>query len=117
MLVQEYLDRDLFEEIDDSSSEMESLLNFIRKNAVPLTSEQIQGIFLLREFGMGDIADFANGMRSNLASKQDYLSIVNSITLGDRIKGNAKLANIVKAQVTSASGQLPELDLKKMKNK
>lgn len=119
MTVQDFLDRELFsldDDLDSCSGEMEALLNFVRKNAVPLSSEQIKGIFLLREFGMGDIADFVNGMRSNLASKQDYLSFVNSITLGDRIRGNAKLANILKAQVTSASNQLPQLELQRIKN-
>lgn len=118
MSVQDFLDRELFvEDTECVSGEMESLLKFIKINAVPLTSEQVKCIFLLREFGMSDISDYVNGMRSNLASKKDYLSLVNSITLGDRIKGNAKLANIVKAQVTSATGQIPNLELQRMKNK
>lgn len=116
MLVQDFLNRELFEEVDDTSGEMESLLAFMKSNAIPLTSTQVKAIFLLREFGMEDIGLYVNAMRSNMASKKDYLSVVNSITLGDRIKGNAKLANIVKAQVTSASNQIPQLELQKMKN-
>lgn len=115
MLVQDFLDRELFEEVDDFSSEMVSLLDFMRKSSVPLTEDQVKAIFLLREFGMADIGDYVNGMRSNLANKKDYIDVVNSVTLGDRIKGNAKLANIVKAQVASASNQIPALEFEKMR--
>lgn len=114
MNVSEYFSSELFEDDNSSSNfEMENLLNFMRVNAVPLTAEQARGIFLLSEFGMSDLGNYVNAMRANLSSRSDYLKLVNTITLGDRIKGNAKLASIVKAQVTSASAQVPQFDFPK----
>lgn len=95
--LQEFLSRDLYDNDLNSDYELESLLNFIRLNTVPFSSDQIKAIFLLNEFGLGDIGRYLNAMRGHMVVKKDYLAFVDSLTLGNRVKGTAKLEQILKS--------------------
>lgn len=95
--LQEFLFRDLYDDDTNSNYELESLLNFIRLNTVVLSVEQIKAMFLLNEFGLGDICTYVNAMRGHMVSRKDYLCFVDSLTLGNRVKGTAKLEQILKS--------------------
>lgn len=110
--VQDYLTKNLMEDIDDSqNNDMLDLLEFTKNNGVPLTDSQVKGMFLLNELGMSDIANFALSIRPELTPTKKYFKLVDKITLADRIKGNAKLSNLMKAQVASGSAQVPSSEL------
>lgn len=100
--LQEFLSRDLYDNDLNSDYELESLLNFIRLNTVPFSSDQIKAIFLLNEFGLGDIGRYLNAMRGHMVVKKDYLAFVDSLTLGNRVKGTAKLEQILKSTNSNA---------------
>ena len=95
--LQDFLYRDIFDDNINSTYELESLLNFVRLNTVPFSVEQIKAIFLLNEFGFSDICSYVNAMRGHMVVKKDYLSFVDSLTLGNRVKGTAKLEQILKS--------------------
>lgn len=107
--VQDLMMQDLFEEIDDTPgrNDMLDVLQFMRQAGVPLTGDQVQATFLLNEMGLGDIAVFMNGMKPHVTPRKTYFDTINKITLADRIKGNAKLSGLVKAQVASPNGVMP----------
>jgi len=95
--LQDFLFRDLYEDDTNTGYELESLLNFIRLNTVPLSSDQVKAIFLLNEFGLSDVAGYVNAVRGHMVGRRDYLSFVDSLTLGSRIKGTAKLDQVLKS--------------------
>lgn len=101
--VQNLIDRDLFESGDVAGNDMLEILDFYRNNGVPLTTEQVEALFLLREMGLNDIAVFASAIRPMLTPVKMYHEAINKITMADRIKGTAKLDKILKAQVASPS--------------
>lgn len=105
MNVSDFLEKDLFDSVSEQVYELESLLNFVFKNGVSLSNEQIKAIFLLREFDCGDIANFVFNARSFCSSNRDFLSIIDSVTMGDRIKGTAKLVDILKSSVSAPSSR------------
>lgn len=106
--------QDLMEEdqAPKEPNEMLELLVFYRDNGVPLTEEQVKAMFLLNEHGLGDIAIFANSARPQLTKPKKFMELINKITLADRIKGNAKLSNLLKANVASTSGQVAPVNPK-----
>ncbi|MBK5491717.1 hypothetical protein JFU02_01735, partial [Bacillus sp. TH13] len=67
-------------------------------------------MFLMREMGVGDIAKFMVDMKPKVTPFQRFFELINKITLADRIKGNAKLSGLIKAQVASANGVMPEMN-------
>jgi hypothetical protein len=89
--------------LNSSSNETVEILEFIKKNGVPLTDHQVRAVFMLNELELGDIADFALSVRPLLTSTKKYFEIVNKLTLADRIKGNAKLSSILKANANPAN--------------
>lgn len=103
MTVQDYLQREL---MDTSSDDNETLqmLEFFKHNGIPLTDHQIAGTFLLNEFGLGDLANYVINARQMAVPTRKYYELINKITLADRIKGNAKLAGILKANANPANG-------------
>lgn len=101
--VQDVLIEELLEVNDDN--EMIQVLDFFRKNGVPLTQDQARGIFLLNEMGLSDIALFAQTVRSQMAPVNHYFKMTDKLTLADRIKGNAKLGNLLKANANPANQQ------------
>ncbi len=110
--VQEVMISDFYEEDTEEveNNEMLELLNFMQQNGVPLKSEQVQAMFLMQEMGVGDIARFMVDMKPKVTPFQRFFELINKITLADRIKGNAKLSGLIKAQVASANGVMPEMN-------
>jgi len=110
--VQEVMVSDFYEEENEEveNNEMLELLYFMQQNGVPLKSEQVQAMFLMQEMGVGDIAKFMVDMKPKVTPFQRFFELINKITLADRIKGNAKLSGLIKAQVASANGVMPEMN-------
>lgn len=99
--VQDTLIEDLLESSDDN--EMLQALGFMRDNGVPLTKHQAIGSFMLKEYGLSDIADFVNKIRVRMTPVSLFFKLVDKFTLADRIKGNAKLSNLLKANANPAN--------------
>ncbi|MDH2890410.1 hypothetical protein MX160_20915 [Bacillus cytotoxicus] len=110
--VQEVMLSDFYEEDKEEveNNEMLELLYFMQQNGVPLKNEQVQAMFLMQEMGVGDIAKFMVDMKPKVTPFQRFFELINKITLADRIKGNAKLSGLIKAQVASANGVMPEMN-------
>lgn len=110
--VQEVMISDFYEEDTEEveNNEMLELLHFMQQNGVPLKNEQVQAMFLMQEMGVGDIAKFMVDMKPKVTPFQRFFELINKITLADRIKGNAKLSGLIKAQVASANGVMPEMN-------
>ncbi|HHK5616466.1 TPA: hypothetical protein ACQUNC_005437 [Bacillus paranthracis] len=110
--VQEVMMSDFYEEDEEdvNNNEMLELLHFMQQNGVPLKNEQVQAMFLMQEMGVGDIAKFMVDMKPKVTPFQRFFELINKITLADRIKGNAKLSGLIKAQVASANGVMPEMN-------
>lgn len=105
--VQSIIEQDIFEDDKNSNNDMLELLHFTKNNSVSLTEDQVKAIFLLNEFGLSDIGEFANGVRPLLTPQKSYFDLINKITLADRIKGTAKLDKILKAQVANPNNSMP----------
>lgn len=99
--VQEIMIEDLLETNDDN--EMIQVLDFVKKNGVPLTRSQAIGSFMLQEFGLDDIAGFVQTIRMQMTPTDKYFRMTDKLTLADRIKGNAKLSNLLKANANPAN--------------
>lgn len=110
--VQEVMMSDFYEEDNEEveNNEMLELLCFIQQNGVSLKNEQVEAMFLMQEMGVGDIAKFMVDMKPKVTPVQRFFELINKITLADRIKGNAKLSGLIKAQVASANGVMPEMN-------
>lgn|GEM_PF-4669226 len=110
--VQEVMMSDFYEEDEEEveNNEMLELLCFIQQNGVSLKNEQVEAMFLMQEMGVGDIAKFMVDMKPKVTPFQRFFELINKITLADRIKGNAKLSGLIKAQVASANGVMPEMN-------
>lgn len=100
---QEFMIEDLLESKDDN--DMIQVLDFVRKHGVPLTQDQARASFLLDEMGLSDIALFAQTMRTQMTPVNRYYKMTDKLTLADRIKGNAKLGNLLKANANPANQQ------------
>lgn len=108
--VQETMIEEFYEDEEEvNNNEMLELLHFMQQNGVPLKNEQVKAMFLMQEMGVGDIAKFMVDMKPKVTPFQRFFELINKITLADRIKGNAKLSGLVKAQVASANGVMPEM--------
>ena len=110
--VQEVMISDFYEENNEEveNNEMLELLYFMQQNGVPLKNEHVKAMFLMQEMGVGDIAKFMVDMKPKVTPFQRFFELINKITLADRIKGNAKLSGLIKAQVASANGVMPEMN-------
>lgn len=91
-------------------NEMLELLEFYRANGVPLTQDQVKSMFLMKENGLEDIAVFVASVRPHMTKPSKFMDLINKITLADRIKGNAKLSNLLKANVASTSAQTAQVN-------
>lgn len=110
--VQDFMMKDIFEDQEDKkNNELLELLEFTKNNGVPLTDDQVKGFFLLTEMGFNDIANYALSIRPEITTSKKFFKLIDKITLADRIKGNAKLSNLIKAQVSSPSNSLPTADM------
>ncbi|HDR4573541.1 TPA: hypothetical protein QCQ70_004365 [Bacillus cytotoxicus] len=106
LMIEDYYEKD---EEDTNDNEMLELLHFMRQNGVPLKNEQVEATFLLQEFGLSDIPRFMMNAKPKVTPFKRFFELINKITLADRIKGNAKLSGLIKAQVASANGVMPEM--------
>lgn len=107
--VQDILIQDFLESADDANSnEMVQILEFTRDNATPLTTDQLKGFLLLRENGLGDLADYAFSMKKTVTPARLFFEMVSKITMADRIKGTAKLSHLMKASANPAASLKPE---------
>ncbi|MDY8049654.1 hypothetical protein UY416_25525 [Paenibacillus polymyxa] len=84
-------------------NEMMQILDFVKKNGVPLTQDQVIGTLLLNEMGLGDLAGFVQVNRTIMTPVSRYFKMTDKLTLADRIKGNAKLGNLLKANANPAN--------------
>jgi hypothetical protein len=102
--VQDLMIKDLLEvHEDEKQNETVEILEFFRQNGTPLTSDQVSAFLLLNEFGLGDIANYANNIRPMMTTERHYFRAIDKLTLADRIKGNAKLSSILKANANPAN--------------
>jgi hypothetical protein len=105
--VQDLIQREIFEESQNSNNEMLELIEHVQRNGISLTDDQIKAWFLLKENGLEDIAMYMNAVRPMATPVKLIFDLINKITMADRIKGTAKLDKILKAQVASPSGVMP----------
>lgn len=111
--VQDLFISDLLHVDDDSgSNETVELMEFMRKNATPLTRDQITAMLLLRESGLDDLANYMNAIRPMTVKPNVYYDMINKLTLADKIKGNAKLSHLLKANANPVSTGLRPEDVK-----
>jgi hypothetical protein len=92
--------------LSTAGTDMRDVLEFMRKNGVPLTAKQVQGLTLLTmisdEFNdFEDLQQHIIKFRPEMTSTKKYFETINKITLGDRIKGHAKLGNLLKASTNA----------------
>ena len=106
MSVQDLMTKELLQD-DTDNNEMVELLEFIRFNGVPLTGDQAKAMFILKENGMMDLANYVHNIRQHMTPSKKFFDFVNKLTLADRIKGNAKLSGILKANANPANGAMP----------
>lgn len=100
---QEFMIEDLLESSDDN--DMLQVLNFVKQNGVPMTQDQARATFLLNEMGLHDLASFVTAVRPSMTPVSRYFRMTDKLTLADRIKGNAKLGNLLKANANPANQQ------------
>lgn len=99
--VQSLLNKMMLEQKNDDNETLQ-ILEFIRDNGVPITSDQAKAMFLLHEYGMPDIANYVLNVRTTMTPVKKFFEMVNKLTLADRIKGNAKLGNVLKMEKNPA---------------
>ncbi|MCM3738526.1 hypothetical protein M3215_22800 [Bacillus cytotoxicus] len=98
MTVQDMLTKDILEEdIANDTIETVQLFQFMKHNAVPLTKRQQQGMLILNENGLHDLSLYVAGMKEEVLPLSEYHKTLEKLTLADRIKGNAKLSHLLKA--------------------
>ena len=110
--VQDLLIGDLLHIADDAGkNETVEILEFMRDYSVPLTENQFVAMLMLQENDLTDIANFAYNGRRLVAPKRTYFDLISKLTLADRIRGNAKLSHLLKANANPANGALSAKDL------
>ncbi len=115
--VQDFLTKDLLEVYEDNNKTNETveLMSFMRDNAVPINPNQLKAYFLLKENGLDDIANFSYNARRVVTPFKWFKTILNSLTMADRIRGNAKLSHLLKANANPANSGLKAEDLQAQK--
>lgn len=110
--VQDIMISELLEDEQENKQQNEllELLHFTKQNGVPLKDEQVRAMFYLNEMGLGDLAQFANAVRPELTPTKKFFKLIDKITLADRIKGNVKLSNLLKAQAATPSQNMPSVN-------
>lgn len=111
--VQDLLIGDLLHvpELDEGKNETVEILEFMRDYSVSLTESQLAAFLMLEENGLTDIANMAYNARKLVTPKRTYFDLVSKLTLADRIKGNAKLSHLLKANANPAASALSPKDL------
>lgn len=91
---------------EEGKNETVEVLGFMRDNSVPLTEQQLIGMLILQENGLTDIANMAFNAKKLVTPKRTFFDLISKLTLADRIRGNAKLSHLLKANANPASGAL-----------
>lgn len=92
------LTKDILEEEGSNETiETVQLFQFMKKHAVPLTKKQQMAMLLLNENGLSDISLYIAGMKEEVLPLSEYHKTLEKLTLADRIRGNAKLSHLLKA--------------------
>ncbi|MNN89517.1 hypothetical protein D3C81_2073440 [compost metagenome] len=81
---------------------MLQILEFVRDNGVPLTPQQARGVMILNMYDLPDLANYFLNVRKIMTPFKLFKQMTEKLTLADRIKGNAKLGNILKANANPA---------------
>jgi hypothetical protein len=102
MTVQDLIQKELLTENSDDNETLQ-IMEFMRDNGVPITNFQASGMFLLRENGIEDLANYVMNVRQHMTPTKKFFELVSKLTLADRIKGNAKLSGILKANANPAN--------------
>ncbi|HDX9655213.1 TPA: hypothetical protein ROY23_005784 [Bacillus wiedmannii] len=96
--VQDIMKEEILEEdISSESIETVQLFQYMKENSVPLNASQMKGILLLNENGCKDIADYVISVKKQSLPLAFYEKVLKILTMFDRIKGNAKLSHLLKA--------------------
>lgn len=103
--VQDLLSEALMDSKSDNN-EMIEILEFLRDNGVPLTQDQAIAMFMLKEADIDDVSNFVMNVRKMMTPTKKYYDMTDKLTLANRIKGNAKLGNLLKANANPANGSL-----------
>lgn len=96
--LQDIMSGDLFA---NSAGEMTQVLNFFHSHGTPLTNKQVAGIAFLNyldsrsnEKAFKSITQALTMHSKDLTDPKLYLDVVDKMTLGDRIKGNVRMAKV-----------------------
>lgn len=100
--VQDLMTKELMFETSEDNETLQ-LLQFMRDEGVPLTNHQAAGLFLLKQNGLSELANYVMNIRRQMTPTKKFFDLVNKLTLADRIKGNAKLSGILKANANPAN--------------
>ena len=103
--VQDLLQQEFFKESSKVDNDMVLNLMFFRNFATKLSNDQIKGLFYLKSLGsdFDDIYQHVLMMRKETTPFKKFMKFINTITLADRIKGSAKLKDVLKSSVASPS--------------
>lgn len=113
--VQDYMQEELLEDdVQHSANEMLEIMEFMKRTAVPLTEEQVKASFLLHENDLSDIAFYMERQRPKLTPTSIIFKLIDKFTMADRIKGTAKLKDLMKASASNPSQQVPNANDYKM---
>jgi hypothetical protein len=94
----------MLDETNSDNNETLQMMEFIRDNGVPITSEQAKGMFLLQEMGMDNIATYVMNVRTMMTPVKKFFEMTDKLTLANRIKGTAKLGSVLKMDKNPAGG-------------
>lgn len=112
--VQDLLISDLLEEDSPQNEFVEVMEHFIQ-NGVPLTNDQSRAIFLLNEFGLADISSYILNVRKHMTPTARIYKLIDSLTMANRIKGNAKLQKVLQQQVQAPQDPYAPVSRKEMR--
>lgn len=106
--VQDFLQEKLLEQSSEEN-DMLQLLEFMKNEGVPLTPQQAAAAYILQENGLPELSNYIMNVRKEMTPTKKFFEVLNKITLADRIKGNAKLSGLLKAQVPG--GGIPSVNM------
>jgi len=105
---QDILMNELFEQEEEQQKEQNEtleILEFMKHNGSSITSDQLKAMLILNEFDLKDLASLPVKAKPLVTPVKKYFDLIGKLTLADRIKGNAKLSSILKANANPANQQ------------
>lgn len=114
ILVQDLLIEDLLEE-DNPQNEFVEAMEHFTKNGVPLTNDQSRAIFILHEYGLSDISNYILNVRKHMTPVARIYKFIDSLTMANRIKGNAKLSKVLQQQMQAPQDPSAPISRKEMR--